>query len=49
MEEEGQRQAERCLSSAASCGSSSTSGFDTGVKAQMEDEGWQEEGEGFLY
>ncbi|XP_069000979.1 FERM domain-containing protein 6 [Embiotoca jacksoni] len=42
MEEEG-RQAEKCFSSAASQGSSWTSGFDTGSKARMEDEGWQEE------
>lgn len=45
MEEEGQPQAEKCFSSAASRGSSCTSGFDTGIKARMEDEGWQEEGE----
>lgn len=43
MEEEGQRRAEKCFSSAASCGSSCTSGFDTGSKARMEDEGWQEQ------
>ncbi|KAM6922453.1 FERM domain-containing protein 6 isoform 2-T2 [Lycodopsis pacificus] len=43
MEEEGQRQAEKSLGSAASRGSSRTSGFDTGSKARMEDEGWQEE------
>lgn len=43
MEEEGQRQAEKCLSSAASRSSSCTSGFDTGSKARIEDEGWQEE------
>lgn len=45
MEEEGQRRAEKCFSSAASRGSSCTSGFDAGSKARMEDEGWQEEGE----
>lgn len=45
MEEEGQRQAEKRFSSAASHGSSCTSGFDTGIKARMEDEGWPEEGE----
>ncbi|XP_059214741.1 FERM domain-containing protein 6 [Centropristis striata] len=43
MEEEGQRHAEKCFSLAASRGSSCTSGFDTGSKARMEDEGWQEE------
>ncbi|XP_031694934.1 FERM domain-containing protein 6 isoform X2 [Anarrhichthys ocellatus] len=43
MEEEGQRQAEKSLGSAVSRGSSRTSGFDTGSKARMEDEGWQEE------
>ncbi|XP_039996111.1 FERM domain-containing protein 6 [Xiphias gladius] len=43
MEEEGQRQGEKCFSSAASHGSSCTSGFDAGSKAQIEDEGWQEE------
>ncbi|GLD66761.1 FERM domain-containing protein 6-like protein, partial [Lates japonicus] len=43
MEEEGQRQGEKCFSSAASCGSSCTSGFDAGNKARIEDEGWQEE------
>ncbi|XP_051271000.1 FERM domain-containing protein 6 isoform X1 [Dicentrarchus labrax] len=43
MEEEGQRRAEKCFSSAASHGSSCTSGFDTGSKARIEDEGWQEE------
>ncbi|XP_030298129.1 FERM domain-containing protein 6 [Sparus aurata] len=43
MEEEGQRRAEKCFSSAASRGSSCTSGFDAGSKARMEDEGWQEE------
>lgn len=43
MEEEGQRQAEKYFSSAASGGSSCTSGFDAGSKARIEDEGWQEE------
>lgn len=43
MEEEGHQQAEKCFSSAASQGSSCTSGFDTGSKARIEDEGWQEE------
>ncbi|XP_042358654.1 FERM domain-containing protein 6 isoform X2 [Plectropomus leopardus] len=43
MEEEGQRQAEKGFSSGASRGSSCTSGFDTGSKARIEDEGWQEE------
>lgn len=43
MEEENQRRAERCFTSAASCGSSCTSGFDAGSKGRMEDEGWQEE------
>lgn len=43
MEEEGQRLAEKCFSSAASHGSSCTSGFDGGNKARIEDEGWQEE------
>lgn len=45
MEEEGQRRAEKCFSSAASRGSSCTSGCEAGSKARMEDEGWQEEGE----
>lgn len=45
MEEEAQQQAEKRFSSAASHGSSFTSGFDTGNKVRMEDEGWQEEGE----
>lgn len=43
MEDEGHRQAEKCFSSGASCGSSCTSGFDAGSKARIEDEGWQEE------
>ncbi|XP_067379233.1 FERM domain-containing protein 6 isoform X1 [Channa argus] len=43
MEEEGQRHAAKYFSSAASHGSSCTSGFDAGSKAQIEDEGWQEE------
>ncbi|XP_078129433.1 FERM domain-containing protein 6 isoform X1 [Sander vitreus] len=43
MEEEGQRQAEKCFSSVASHSSSCTSGFDIGSKAPIEDEGWQEE------
>ncbi|XP_022618386.1 FERM domain-containing protein 6-like isoform X2 [Seriola dumerili] len=43
MDEEGQRQGEKCFSSAASRGSSCTSGFDAGSKARIEDEGWQEE------
>lgn len=49
MEEEGQRQAEKYFSSAASGGSSCTSGFDAGSKARIEDEGWQEEGEGTFF
>ncbi|XP_028279863.1 FERM domain-containing protein 6 [Parambassis ranga] len=43
MEEEGHPQAEKCFCSAASQGSSCKSGFDTGSKARVEDEGWQEE------
>ncbi|XP_068424291.1 FERM domain-containing protein 6 [Clinocottus analis] len=43
MEEEEQRRAGKCFGSAASRGSSHTSGFDTGSKARIEDEGWQEE------
>ncbi|XP_054456275.1 FERM domain-containing protein 6 isoform X2 [Anoplopoma fimbria] len=43
MEEEGQRRAEKCFSSAAIRGSSRTFGFDTASKARTEDEGWQEE------
>ncbi|XP_044070838.1 FERM domain-containing protein 6 [Siniperca chuatsi] len=43
MVEEGQRQAEKCFGSAASRGSSCTSGFDAGSKARIEDEGWREE------
>ncbi|XP_030011118.1 FERM domain-containing protein 6 isoform X1 [Sphaeramia orbicularis] len=42
MDEEGQMQAENCFSSAASHGSSCTSGIEAGSKAQIEDE-WQEE------
>ncbi|KAG7230153.1 hypothetical protein INR49_009873, partial [Caranx melampygus] len=38
MDEEGQRQGEKCFSSAASRGSSGTSGFDAGSKARIEDE-----------
>lgn len=49
MEEEGQRQAENCLGSAASRGSARTSGFHTGRRARIEDEGWQEEGERILF
>lgn len=43
MEEEGQQQGEKCFSSAVSQGSSCTSGFESGSKARIEDEGWQEE------
>ncbi|XP_023267369.1 FERM domain-containing protein 6-like isoform X1 [Seriola lalandi dorsalis] len=43
MDEEGQQQGEKCFSSAASRGSSCTSGFDAGSKARIEDEDWQEE------
>ncbi|KAM4607776.1 FERM domain-containing protein 6 isoform 2-T3 [Polymixia lowei] len=43
MEEEGPRRAEKCFSSAASHGSSHTSGVDTGSKARTDDEEWQEE------
>ncbi|XP_040906620.1 FERM domain-containing protein 6 isoform X1 [Toxotes jaculatrix] len=43
MDEEGQRQGEKCFSSAASRGSSCTSGFDADSKARIEDEGWQED------
>ncbi|XP_037321051.2 FERM domain-containing protein 6 [Pungitius pungitius] len=43
MEEEGQRQAQSRFGSAASRGSARTSGFHTGRKAPIEDEGWQEE------
>ncbi|KAM9345349.1 FERM domain-containing protein 6 isoform 2-T2 [Symphorus nematophorus] len=43
MEEGGHRRAEKCFSSAASRGSSYTSGFDAGSKARMEQEEWQEE------
>ncbi|KAM9364252.1 FERM domain-containing protein 6 [Pholidichthys leucotaenia] len=42
VEGEGQQRAQKCFSSAASQGSSCTSGFDTGSKARIEDE-WQEE------
>lgn len=45
MEEDGQRPADKCLSSAASHVSSSTSGVDAGSKTQIEEEEWQEEGE----
>lgn len=49
MEEDGQRQGEKCLSSVVSRSSSHTSGFDAGSKARTEDEGWQGEGEGWLF
>ncbi|XP_029962825.1 FERM domain-containing protein 6 [Salarias fasciatus] len=42
-EEDSQHRAETCFSSTTSRGSSCTSGFDTGSKARMEDEGWPEE------
>ncbi|XP_026212501.1 FERM_F1_FRMD1 and FERM_C_FRMD1_FRMD6 domain-containing protein isoform X2 [Anabas testudineus] len=40
MEEDGQPQAQKCFSSG---GSSCTAAFDADCKAQIEDEGWQEE------
>lgn len=43
MEEEGQQQSVKCFSSAASCGSSCTSGFGADNKTQIEEEVWQEE------
>lgn len=43
MGDEGHQQTEKCFSSAASRGTSCTSGFDTSSKARIEDEGWQEE------
>lgn len=43
MDEEGQMQAENCFSSAASHGSSCTSGIEAGSKARIEDDEWQEE------
>nr|XP_029506345.1 FERM domain-containing protein 6-like [Oncorhynchus nerka] len=48
MEEETElrKRMEKCFSSAASHGSSHTSGVDTGDKARTDEEEWQEEGEG---
>lgn len=43
MDEEGQMRAENCFSSAASHGSSCTSGIEAGSKARIEDDEWQEE------
>ncbi|XP_053732000.1 FERM domain-containing protein 6 isoform X2 [Synchiropus splendidus] len=43
MEEEVHLQAEKCLSSASSHISSSTSGIETGSKTRTDDEEWQEE------
>ncbi|CAN9499892.1 unnamed protein product [Ophioblennius macclurei] len=43
MEEESRHRAEKCFSSSTSRGSSCTSGFDTGSKARMGDEGWSED------
>lgn len=43
MDEEGQMQAENCFSSAASHGSSCTSGIEAGSKTRIEDDEWQEE------
>ena len=46
MDEEGLRQTEeKSFSSAASLGSSHTSGVDTGSKARADEDEWQEEGE----
>lgn len=51
MEEDGQRQGEKCSSSVVSRSNSHTSGFDVGSKAQMEEdkeedeEAWQKRGE----
>lgn len=44
MEEDSHQPVEKRLSSAASCTSSSTSGFEAGSKAQAQDDGWKEEG-----
>lgn len=44
MEEDCHQPVEKRLSSAASCASSSTSGFEAGSKAQAQDDGWKEEG-----
>uniref|UniRef100_A0A674PLW6 FERM domain containing 1 n=1 Tax=Takifugu rubripes TaxID=31033 RepID=A0A674PLW6_TAKRU len=44
MEEDSHQPVEKRLSSAASCASSSTSGFEAGSKAQAQDDGWKEEG-----
>lgn len=44
MEEDSHQPVEKRLSSAASCTSSSTSGFEAGSKAQAQDGGWKEEG-----
>eukprot|EP00066_Takifugu_rubripes_P012463 XP_011601729.1 PREDICTED: FERM domain-containing protein 1 [Takifugu rubripes] len=43
MEEDSHQPVEKRLSSAASCASSSTSGFEAGSKAQAQDDGWKEE------
>ncbi|KAK7902158.1 hypothetical protein WMY93_018927 [Mugilogobius chulae] len=45
LEEEGHIQAELCLSSAASRGSSCTSGVETGNKTLIEDDEWPQEGD----
>lgn len=44
MEEDSHHPVEKRLSSAVSCASSSTSGFEAGSKAQVQDDGWKEEG-----
>lgn len=44
MEEDSHQPVEKRLSSAVSCASSSTSGFEAGSKAQAQDDGWKEEG-----
>lgn len=44
MEEDGQRQGEKCFSSAVSRSNSHTSGFDTGTGALTKEEAWHERG-----
>lgn len=45
MDEDGQRQGEKCSSSAVSRSNSHTSGFDVGSKAPTEEEAWLHRGE----
>lgn len=45
MDEDGQRQGEKCSSSAVSRSNSHTPGFDVGSKAPTEEEAWLQRGE----